>query len=40
MGGELNTGNRSDVIAMEPAKGKLVKLGEPNKNNKSIWMFC
>jgi hypothetical protein len=35
-GGDLNTGNISDVIAMGPENGKLVKLGEPNKNNTSI----
>jgi hypothetical protein len=36
MGDERNTGNRSDVIAVEAEKGKLVKLGEPNKNNTRI----
>jgi hypothetical protein len=36
MGGELNPVNRSEVIAMEPENGKLVKLGEPNKNNTRI----
>jgi hypothetical protein len=36
MGGELNTGDSSDVIAMGSENGKLAKLGEPNKNNASI----
>jgi len=36
MGGECNTGNNAHMIAMEPESGKLVKLGEPNKNNTSI----
>jgi hypothetical protein len=29
-------GNNSDVTAMEPENGKLVKLGEPNTNSTSI----
>jgi hypothetical protein len=36
MGGELNTRNSCDVITMAPENGKLVKLGEPNKNNTRI----